>query len=1147
MANFINRNIVGDGPAVSTARGFRAIKKAEIGSPVYDVRFFETFPTVWAAAYAFGRELSGAEGVADAALKEWATLFLLHFFGAVHLHTFSRADLQNSLLYDKDLWLALNGTYPKRPGDDNTLDALHLLETDAGTVIGAYYPDTVFFPSRGRSLWKEDSQLRAYLDEDDPNRLSWERSRRALIKTEHARDAFRDHLEAVAHYALPNSVRARLRDFAAAEFPRAAHAAGDGRPTRELEKHPAHWTLFYLPPDPAQLLDAYPLRRQKDDGGYVYYLVDKMPHEPWMETMPYKPYLYSAGDNASITVRYQRAVIRCTLRQGLDEVVQLETLFLDESTAPFWCAAPTKSDSHISLIHPLHRSDVADPRATQNEKVSAAFLAPVNDEFLRHFPNAADNAQSITKTVLTDPSGKVVGVDWQFTLLGKTVGWRTRPLYSSDLKTNSLVLYPPRTSKSWHLYAAYGIGNREKCGRWNIVDENGTRGDLIPVEEDDEYVSVLRGDGARPNRPRYLLLTDGDDNGQVRGVFFLAGLADVSTQTVGEAKLAVDFGTSNTCLAFRNGASEVLKFRLAPERLWGGRQAEGPALGGGLAAAPREQPGFVPTEWGGEKGYFPTVLLSRKSDPELTEDLSTTRLTLKHLFEVDIPGLHKGLEERLNEGAFNRLWNVHWNLKWEQKDSKSEPWRTLFLELLMLYAHGEIFFNHAARVEGYAFTFPLALNNVDGFHQQAREVVRRVRHYCYGEAADAAVPGYDDSIDESTAISLAIRLPDDPNTIDLFIDIGGGSTDYAVRYNNSLIVLDSIKVAGHTFFEFGKKNLDPAHDINGAEQFRRHLGKLIQGKDNAEFKFVNPDKNYQLGVAYSVGINALDDAEFSKREAVLLERTMGDFSYQQYRTQLFFRHVLAYGLLQVCAAVVHKKLKLASGVNLVLSGNGWGLLLFADLSRKSDGIRDEAAFVLNLLRRELRESLAEEEREYLDALKLFELRLLNRRDLSTAKTSVALGALKKNDAPPPNGDEFRLPFAGVTVKGLRIDKWPAAAVGWYERWGMAEFRRKFNEGIVSISSADFDLPSDTERPIDPTLGVFTKLGNFSGGSEDGLPASTWSGMNAGLKKYVRELKGKSVQGSPMNHFVSNVLYARDEQEDFLDKLADEQGHYGRNR
>jgi hypothetical protein len=33
----------------------------------------------------------------------------------------------------------------------------------------------------------------------------------------------------------------------------------------------------------------------------------------------------------------------------------------------------------------------------------------------------------------------------------------------------------------------------------------------------------------------------------------------------------------------------------------------------------------------------------------------------------------------------------------------------------------------------------------------------------------------------------------------------------------------------------------------------------------------------------------------------------------------------------------------------------------------------------------------------------------------------------------------------------------------------------------------------------------------------------------------------------MNHFVSNVLYARDEQEDFLDKLADEHGHYGRNK
>lgn len=1142
MANFINRNIVGDGPAASTLRGFRAIKKSEIGTPVYDSRYFETFPTTWAAAYAFGRELSGGAGGAavDAALDEWATLFLLHFFGAVHLHTLPGSELQNHQLYDKDLWLALSGTYPKRPGEGHGLDALHLLETDSGTVVGAYYPDMVFFPSRGRALWDDDDKLHPFLQ---AGRLSWEKSRRELIKTDHARDSFREHLRSVAQYALPNSVRPQMLNFIAREL-KPAHAPGDERPPHAIPKHPAEWDFIDVPPTAEELLSEYPLRQKKGGEGFVYYLVDKMPREAWMSVMKYPPYNYTAADSTMIRVKYKRQTIACPVGAA-DEIVQLEKLFLDER-APSWCAAPAKTEGQAALIHPLHRSEVADPRAARDDKVAAAFLAPVNDEFLRRFPDITSDPQGVTKTVLTDPSGKVVQVDWQFRLLGRQISWRTRPAYSPDLKASSLAMYPPYTSKQWHLYAAHGTGDKNKCGRWHLVDERGKRGTPINVEED-EYVSVLHGEGDAPNRPRYLLLTDGEDEGRVRGVFFLAGLTDLTSQPVGRAKLAVDFGTSNTCLAFRNGSSEVLKFKLSPERLWGGRPADGGGLGFGdpLASGPRENPGFVPFEWGGEKGYFPTVLLSRKYDPLLSEQLATNQIELKHLFEVDIPGLHKGLEARLNDGSFNGLWNVHPNLKWGRHDSSSEPWRTLFLELLMTYAHAEVFFNHKSRLEEYTFTYPLALSSLDEFHRQAQEVLRRVRHRCYGTAADAPVPGYDDSIDESTAIALEHRLGDHPDTVDLFIDIGGGSTDYAVRHNNRLLVLDSIKVAGRTFFDFGKKNLES--ELNGAGQFRRHLGTLIQGKDNAEFKLINPDPHYGLHVAYSVGINALDDAEFAKREAALLERTMGDFSYQQYRTQLLFRHVIAYGLLQVCAAAVNEKLILSSGINLVLSGNGWGLLLFADISRKTDALRSEASFVLNMLKRELKPTLSDDEQQYLDALKIFEMKLLNRKDLSTAKTSVALGALKKADGAALNGGDFRMPYAGITVNNLRIKRLNASTVRWFERWGMAEFRRRFGEGITTIDSADFEPPADTEKPIDPALRVFTLLGNFSGGDGDGVQAGTWKSMNHGVSRYVRGMQGKSVHGSPVNHFVSNVLYAQDERHDFLDQLAEEHGHYARNK
>jgi hypothetical protein len=739
-------------------------------------------------------------------------------------------------------------------------------------------------------------------------------------------------------------------------------------------------------------------------------------------------------------------------------------------------------------------------------------------------------------------------------LLGQEITWRTKPIYAGDLKGSSLAMYPPRTSKQWHLYAAYGVGDKNKCGRWNLVDERGQRGRLLDVDED-EYVTVLQGEDGMPNRPRYLLLTDSE--GQERGVLFLAGIEDVSTQGSTQATLAVDFGTSNTCLAYRNGNSAVLKFKLSPERLWGPRPLDAKANesagapvfgGGGLAASALENPGFVPFAWGGEKGYFPTILLSRKSDPDLSDALNPRDLKIAHLFEVDIPGLHKGMEERLNEGVFNKVWNSHWNLKWELKDSKSEPWRTLFLQLLMMYAHAEMFFVHGARLGGYTFTFPLAFNqaNQDAFHTQAQEILRTLRQYCYGTDPATDTFEYVSNVDESTAIANAFRFGADTQTMDVFIDIGGGSADFAIRYNNRFLVLDSIEVAGRTFFKFGKKNLDPDIEMNGAVQFRRHLGKLIQGKDNAEFKIINTDPNFDLGVAYSVGINALDDKEFAKREGTLLERTMGDFSYQRYRTQLFFRHILAYGLLQACAAAVDGKLSLASGINLVLSGNGWGLMLFADMSRKSNALRTEATFVLNLLKRELAPTLGEDERRHLELLKIYSVKLLNSENLSTAKTSVALGALHKNNA-AQNGDDVKTtPYAGITVNNLSVNNATPTALRWCERWGMEEFREKFGS-MIAIREATFEPPASTEQALDPALGVFTLLGNPYGDDRDGLPADAWTSMNGEVSSEIRSMSGARVEGTPINHFVSKVLYAQDTLRDFLDQLADEHDHYSKNK
>ena len=142
--DFLNSGILGGGAGVADKSGFRSIRTDYIGSPEYNPRFFETFPTAWASAYAFRKALENKE---DAAVEEWATLFLLYYFGIVHLKEFDQKTLQSD--YDRDLWLAFHGTYPRISGEPD-LQTIGILLTDHQTVVGAYYPQVVFFPSRGR-------------------------------------------------------------------------------------------------------------------------------------------------------------------------------------------------------------------------------------------------------------------------------------------------------------------------------------------------------------------------------------------------------------------------------------------------------------------------------------------------------------------------------------------------------------------------------------------------------------------------------------------------------------------------------------------------------------------------------------------------------------------------------------------------------------------------------------------------------------------------------------------------------------------------------------------------------------------------------------------------------------------------------------
>ncbi len=1115
--DFLNAGILGSGAGVPQRRGFRAVSVEYIGSPDYNARFFETFPTVWASAYAFRKTLESeahagegarrAEYALGEATEEWVTLFLLHYFGIVHLAQFQQHLLEHE--YDKDLWVALHGTYPS--AKENGVNEVLLLLSDDNAVVGAYYPEVVFFPSRGRESWQGSEILEPYLR---AGRLSWTQAARVLLEEETSRADFHTHLRLVADRALHSStLKNHLNNFCRETFSAAPPATG------RLDPHPLRWEVpGSLRPEPKEFLDKYPLSVANAKGGKTYYLVSGMPHpSPWMTTAIASgwpaPAQYRRTGAREISVKFAGSDIRCSLDDD-DEIVLLRELFLADS--PFWCKLPRSSETHASHFRTLHEVELRDSILTQRDM--AVCLAPVRREFLQHFPETFQNLKSVYAV-----PGQGGSVEWLFPVRGKEVRWVTKPIGSTDMPNTSLMMWPPKVSRRWKLYAAYGTGSKETGGRWHLVDENGWQGKTVELEED-EYVNFLQRPGTTPNRPRAVLFTDTND--RERGLLFLSDFEEQAIDAEGRASLAVDFGTSNTCLAYDAGQSEILRFKLSPLSLWGIRRPEG-----------FDRLGFVPMSWGGAKGFFPTVLLSRRFDERLP-DMTPEEVQLEHLFKVDVPGLHRQFESRLYEKEVFQTWRLHSNLKWDP-DPRT-PWRALFLELTLLYAHAEMFFNRASVIDSYVFTFPLAFGDTfrRRYHEQAQGVIRKIRQYCYGSDPQADAFRYVPTIDESTAIAESIREHSSATTMEVFVDVGGGTADIAVRHGGHFLVLDSLEVAGKTFFRFAERNFKQR--LAGATQFKRHLGRLLQGKEQ-ELMIPTFDRQLDLSTFYSVAINDLSDETFRGREENIIKKGMGTSSYQRYRARLFFRHILAYALLQACAAAVDHRIKLANGIKLILGGNAWGLMLFAELPRSTEKLSEEAAQTLNLLKRQLADSVSSEEREYLEGLEIFGIELLNEDDLSRAKTSVAVGALRAD----PEGAGRRkntMPYAGISIHNLRVNDFNPSTVRWCERWGFEQFRSRFGF-MDQVSVAEFEGPEDLRKPLDPVLAAFTCLGNAVRNDQDNMPEATWTNINAEVGRRISQMRGDRLGPPPANHFLSEVLYRENAQRDFLDTLAERNGNY----
>nr|MCU0237957.1 hypothetical protein [Pyrinomonadaceae bacterium] len=698
--DFLNTGIIGGNAGISR-RGFRKIKTEIIDKPNFNVSFFEAFPTVWANAYSFHRGLEQKE---FSFIEEWIVLLSLHYFGVVHLEKFEKDTLTSE--YDWDLWKSLHRTYPPGLGE---LQSVELLKLDS-LVVGAYYPPIAFFPSRDRKIWTSSDNIKPYLV---GKKLSWEKFFEIHLKgNDNAKKQLHFHLLRVLQTLDGIPLKEILENFCNANF-----GENNEKVQRFSNSHPSSWeTLSTNLPSPDSLLEAYPLKKVNPKTNQTtYYLLADFPNKSvWMNLklgngLPAPTAYLPSVVNKQILVKYAGKTIACDTGEN-SEIRLLKEFILPRP--PAWC--PVMDDSFVAKVMSFNQVAIISPVRDDNK---AYCLLPLNNKFLKEFPEIFEEEN--IKKIKSEPLADGV-VRWKIPVCDKEVEFQTEPSLNKNIRKASVAIYPPQISPKWKTYAIYG-SVLENTGGWHLIDEQGKRGNHQQVKND-EYVCVCNSSDALPNRPRALIYIDQNDD--ENGVLFLKQeeLKENNGERMKSAKLAVDFGTSNTCLAYSidGKKGEILKFSMSPLFLWG-------------EPSDIESPGFVPKKWGGERGFFPTALFSLKKFSELSRISDPDQLTLDNLFQVDAVSLHKGIEGNVVVGNWDDTYEIHLDLKWGE--SASEPWRSLFLRLILFYAQAEMFFLKDSIINQFVFTYPLAFGKEmkDQYHQSSVGAAEWVRNHCYDE------------------------------------------------------------------------------------------------------------------------------------------------------------------------------------------------------------------------------------------------------------------------------------------------------------------------------------------------------------------------------------------------------------------------------
>jgi hypothetical protein len=491
------------------------------------------------------------------------------------------------------------------------------------------------------------------------------------------------------------------------------------------------------------------------------------------------------------------------------------------------------------------------------------------------------------------------------------------------------------------------------------------------------------------------VVASGANDQESRGLLFIDERVYTDSKAPSQPwRVGVDFGTSNTSVAFHKG-DDSRKVRILEMRPWA-RQLLGPAATRG--AAPSPYPGWFLQGGEGDsfhRGFFPTLLgyhRSRANDPQLLERMANPgKLTGEDCANLvgtfDLLGIKGELAWRMRDSpSLMAEWNIEDNIKWPapgdgedaEKNQRRKAFRTAFLELLLLHVAAEAFAETGALPSQYSFTYPLSMQEREAglYESTARRAVELVAEL----ASPAAAPSPSGDglparpagpavklVNESQAVFRAyLRMQDEsllPNHHRVvLIDMGGGSADYAVFTGRDpaaaggheqtlpyLCFLDSMVLAGNRYFEF-------LQDITSDKEYETlkaswqslasvptafpQLAALREVEDEIQrlrqfytlrVGSMMPDKTPSFYKEKDVNSLALRETEVAETLKLRTDR----YAPGHWMRSLF-NVVLTHGLLLAVATVPGWPPPTA--IRIVLAGNGWRMLPHAGVLRSEERV-----------------------------------------------------------------------------------------------------------------------------------------------------------------------------------------------------------------